>query len=86
MEFIDDLASRLAARAQLTTDGHKAYLYAVDAAFGGDVDFAQLVKLYGAAPESAKGLYSPARRSLTRSKPAAKLGKSKRNEPKMRLN
>jgi hypothetical protein len=35
MEFIDDLASRLANRVQLTTDGHKAYLYAVDAAFGG---------------------------------------------------
>jgi hypothetical protein len=45
---------------QLTTDGHKAYLYAVDAAFGGEVDFAQLVKLYGAAPESAKGRNSPA--------------------------
>jgi IS1 family transposase len=60
MEFIDDLASRLANRVQLTTDGHKAYLYAVDAAFGGEVDFAQLVKLYGAAPESPKGRYSPA--------------------------
>jgi IS1 family transposase len=60
MEFIDDLASRLANRVQLTTDGHKAYLYAVDAAFGGEVDFAQLVKLYGAAPESSKGRYSPA--------------------------
>jgi hypothetical protein len=60
MEFIDDLASRLANRVQLTTDGHKAYLYAVDAAFGGEVDFAQLVKLYGAAPESAKGRYLPA--------------------------
>ena len=60
MEFIDDLASRLANRVQLTTDGHKAYLYAVDAAFGGEVDFAQLVKLYGATPESAKGRYSPA--------------------------
>jgi hypothetical protein len=60
MEFIDDLASRLANRVQLTTDGHKAYLYAVDTAFGGEIDFAQLVKLYGAAPESAKGRYSPA--------------------------
>jgi IS1 family transposase len=60
MEFIDDLASRLANRVQLTTDGHKAYLYAVDAAFGGEVDLAQLVKLYGATPESAKGRYSPA--------------------------
>jgi IS1 family transposase len=60
MEFIDDLAARLANRVQLTTDGYKAYLYAVDAAFGGEVDFARLVKLYGTAPESAKGRYSPA--------------------------
>jgi IS1 family transposase len=60
MEFVDDLASRLANRVQITTDGHKAYLYAMDAAFGGDVDYAQLVKLYGTAPEAAKGRYSPA--------------------------
>jgi IS1 family transposase len=60
MEFIDDLASRLVNRPQVTTDGHKAYLYAMDAAFGGEVDYAMLVKLYGAAPESAKGRYSPA--------------------------
>ncbi len=57
MEFIDDLASRLANRVQVTTDGHKAYLYAMDAAFGGEVDYAQLVKLYGVSPESAKGRY-----------------------------
>jgi IS1 family transposase len=60
MEFIGDLASRLASRTQITTDGHKAYLYAVDAAFDGKVDYAQLVKLYGASPDSAKGRYSPA--------------------------
>jgi IS1 family transposase len=60
MEFVDDLASRLASRTQITTDGLKAYLYAVDAAFGGEVDYAQLVKLYGDAPEGAKGRYSPA--------------------------
>src|ERR1700678_247745 len=60
MEFIDDLASRLSNRPQVTTDGHKAYLYAMDAAFGGEVDYAMLVKLFGAAPESAKGRYSPA--------------------------
>lgn len=60
IEFMDDLRSRLANRVQLTTDGHKAYLEAVEGAFGGDVDYAQLVKLYGAAPESAKGRYSPA--------------------------
>jgi IS1 family transposase len=58
--FIDDLASRLANRVQLTSDGHKAYLEAVEGAFGADIDFAQLVKLYGASPVSAKGRYSPA--------------------------
>jgi IS1 family transposase len=57
--FIDDLAARLANRVQLTSDGHKAYLEAVEGAFGADVDYAMLVKLYGASPESAKGRYSP---------------------------
>jgi len=60
MGLMDDLRSRLANRVQLTTDGHRAYLEAVEGAFGGDVDYAQLVKLYGASPESAKGRYSPA--------------------------
>lgn len=60
IEFMDDLRARLANRVQLTTDGHKAYLEAVEGAFGGDVDYAQLVKLYGDAPENAKGRYSPA--------------------------
>jgi IS1 family transposase len=58
--FMDDVAARLATRVQLTSDGHKAYLDAVEGAFGADVDYAQLVKLYGASPESAKGRYSPA--------------------------
>lgn len=58
--FMDDLRDRLANRVQLTSDGHRAYLEAVEGAFGGDVDYAQLVKLYGAAPESLKGRYSPA--------------------------
>lgn len=58
--FINDLASRLANRVQLTSDGHSAYLQAVEGAFGADVDYAQLVKMFGAAPESAKGRYSPA--------------------------
>ncbi len=57
--FIDDLRSRLANRVQLTSDGHKAYLEAVEGAFGGDVDSAMLIKLYGEAPEGAKGRYSP---------------------------
>jgi len=60
MAFMDDVASRLANRVQMTTDGHKAYLEAVEGAFGCDVDYAQLVKIYGEAPESAKGRYSPA--------------------------
>jgi hypothetical protein len=60
MSFMDDLRMRVANRVQLTSDGHAAYLDAVSGAFGGDVDYAQLVKMYGAAPESAKGRYSPA--------------------------
>lgn len=60
MVFMDDLRSRLANRVQLTSDGHKAYLEAVEGAFGADVDYAQLVKIYGAAPDSGKGRYSPA--------------------------
>lgn len=52
MAFMDDLRSRLANRVQLTTDGHRAYLEAVEGAFGSDVDYAMLVKLYG---ESVKG-------------------------------
>lgn len=58
--FIDDVASRLANRVQMTTDGHKAYLEAVEGAFGSSIDYAQLIKMFGAAPESAKGRYSPA--------------------------
>lgn len=59
MAFMDDLRQRLANRVQLTTDGHKAYLNAVDEAFGIDIDYAMLVKLYGEAPEAEKR-YSPA--------------------------
>ena len=59
-EFMQDVASRLANRVQLTTDGLKAYLDAVGGAFGANVDYAQLVKIYGAVPENAKGRYSPA--------------------------
>lgn len=58
-EFMQDVADRLASRVQLTTDGLKAYLEAVEGAFGADVDYAQLVKLYGDAPGGA-GRYSPA--------------------------
>lgn len=59
--FIKDLASRLKNKVQLTTDGHRAYLAAVEDAFGGDIDYAMLVKTYG-SPESTKDQrrYSPA--------------------------
>ena len=58
--FIDNLAVRLANRVQLTSDGHRAYLEAVEGAFGADIDYAMLNKIYGASSESAKGRYSPA--------------------------
>ncbi len=59
--FMDDLASRLANRVQLTTDGHHAYLDAVAGAFGNDVDYAMLVKLYGEDPSGGgpERKYSP---------------------------
>src|SRR6202162_5025191 len=57
--FMDDLASRLKNRVQLTTDGHRVYLQAVEDAFGADVDYAMLVKLYGNDRES-ETRYSPA--------------------------
>jgi IS1 family transposase len=60
MAFMDDLSRRLANRVQLTSDGHKAYLEAVEGTFGADVDYAMLVKIYGNAPENMKGRYSPA--------------------------
>jgi IS1 family transposase len=53
-----DLAGRLSNRVQLTTDGHRAYLTAVESAFGSDVDYSMLVKMYGEAPE-ADTRYSP---------------------------
>ncbi|MEM8820122.1 MAG: IS1 family transposase [Pseudomonadota bacterium] len=71
IEFMDDLRSRLANRVQLTTDGHKAYLEAVEGAFGADVDFAQLIKLYG-EPTGTKGherKYSPSECTGTKRQP-----------------
>jgi IS1 family transposase len=56
--FIADLKNRLANRVQITSDGHKMYLNAVEGAFGSEVDYAMLVKLYGAQPETEKR-YSP---------------------------
>ncbi|MCW5696327.1 MAG: helix-turn-helix domain-containing protein [Bauldia sp.] len=60
LAFIVDVASRLANRVQLTSTGHAAYLRAVEETFGADLDYAVIQKLYGAAPEAAKGHYSPA--------------------------
>ena len=62
MAFMDNLRDRLSNRVQLTTDGHKAYLEAVEGAFGAEVDYAQLIKMYG-VPTGNKGhekKYSPA--------------------------
>lgn len=59
-EFLQDLRSRLAGRIQLTTDGHKMYLSAVEDAISGHVDYAMLVKMYGPAPEGPEVRYSPA--------------------------
>ena len=60
--FMEDLASRFSHRVQLTTDGWKAYLEAVEGAFGADIDYAMLVKLYGDSPEAkVEKRYSPAK-------------------------
>ena len=56
--FMSDLASRMANRIQLTSDGHGAYLDAVNGAFEGDIDYARLVKMYGSPPEETRKRYS----------------------------
>jgi transposase-like protein len=56
--FISDLAARLNNRVQLTTDGFRPYLEAVEGAFGADVDYSMLVKLYGADPKEDEKRYS----------------------------
>ena len=59
-KFIGDLRSHLLSRVQLTTDGHKPYLKAVEKEFGGEIDYARLVKLYGAPKGKAEERrYSP---------------------------
>ncbi len=60
-EFVRDLASRLSNRVQLTSDGHRVYLEAVEGAFGSEVDYAMLVKMYGADPREDETRYSPAK-------------------------
>lgn len=62
--FMQDVADRISGYVQLTTDGHNAYLEAVGEAFGDNIDFAQLVKLYGSQKEGSTGAekkYSPMR-------------------------
>jgi IS1 family transposase len=59
-EFMQDVASRLSTRIQLTTDGHRVYADAVEDAFGADIDYAMLVKIYGASNDSPESRYSPA--------------------------
>jgi IS1 family transposase len=58
--FLSDLKDRLAHRVQLTTDGHRAYLHAVEDVFGTDIDFAMLQKIYGTAEQGPETRYSPA--------------------------
>lgn len=59
-KFIEDLAGRMSTRIQLISDGHSSYLQAVEGAFGCDVDYAMLIKLYGKAPEETSEVrYSP---------------------------
>ncbi len=57
---MQDVASRVSTRIQLTTDGHRVYADAVEGAFGADIDYAMLVKIYGAFNDSPESRYSPA--------------------------
>lgn len=59
-DFMEDLASRVSTRIQITTDGHRAYAEAVEGAFGMEVDYAMLIKLYGAPSDRPDTRYSPA--------------------------
>jgi IS1 family transposase len=59
MDFMEDCACRIRGRVQITADGHKAYLEAVEGAFGMDCDYAQLHKIFGASLET-EVRYSPA--------------------------
>jgi IS1 family transposase len=75
--LMDDLASRLTHRIQLTTDGHRAYLDAVENAFGSEIDYAMLVKLYGADREETEARYSPSECIGCRAIPISGIPKTK---------
>jgi len=60
LAFMQDVASRISNRIQLTTDGHRVYADAVEDAFGADIDYAMLVKIYGASNDNPESRYSPA--------------------------
>ncbi len=57
---MQDLASRIATKIQLTTDGHRVYADAVEKAFGGNIDYAMLIKIFGGSGDSPESRYSPA--------------------------
>jgi IS1 family transposase len=59
-QFMEELASRVTTRIQITTDGHRAYAEAVEGAFGMNVDYAMLIKLYGSPADNPESRYSPA--------------------------
>jgi hypothetical protein len=63
--FVCDLASRLANRVQISTDGHRSYLEAVESAFGVDVDYAMLQKILGPPPEGQRRYSQPSTSELS---------------------
>jgi IS1 family transposase len=65
-DFMEDLASRVTTRIQITTDGHRAYAESVEGAFGMDVDYAMLIKLYGAPSDKYDSRHSPSDMVSTR--------------------
>ena len=70
MDFMQAVAARLAGRVQMTTDGHRAYLEAVEGAFGADIDYAQLIKIYGPSQDGQRR-YSPAECTGTQQRPVS---------------
>jgi IS1 family transposase len=60
LTFMRDVAARIVNRIQLTTDGHRVYADAVEDAFGADIDYAMLVKIYGSSGDNPEAHYSPA--------------------------